>query len=62
LTSTVQASAVGRFSKYSKALGNGLIVVVDVASRVGNVQNEYKIDGNWERELAIESSGFAASA
>jgi len=33
-----------------------------MASRIGNVQNEYKIDGNWERELAIESSSFAASA
>ncbi|VAW85988.1 hypothetical protein MNBD_GAMMA18-131 [hydrothermal vent metagenome] len=61
LTSVIQAGAVGRFSKYGKALGNGLIVV-DVASRIGNVQNEYKADGNWERELFIESSSFAASA
>ncbi len=61
LTSTVQAGAVGRFSKYGKVLGNGLIVV-DVASRVGNVRNTYKSDGNWERELFIESSSFALSA
>ena len=52
---------MGQFSKYGKALGNGLIVV-DVASRVGNVQKAYKTDVDWERELAIESSGFAASA
>ncbi len=56
-----QTGAVGQFSKYGKALGNGLIVV-DVASRVGNVQKTYKTDGDWERELFIESSSFAASA
>ncbi len=61
LTSVAQAGAVGQFSKYGKALGNGLIVV-DVASRVGNVQKAYKADGDWERELFVESSSFAASA
>ncbi len=61
LTSVAQAGAVGQFSKYGKALGNGLIVV-DVASRVGNVQKAYKADGDWERELFIESSSFALSA
>ncbi len=60
LTSVAQASAVGQFSKYGKALGNGLIVV-DVASRVGNVQKTYKADGDWERELFVESSSFALS-
>jgi hypothetical protein len=61
LTSTVQAGAVGRFSQYGKVLGNGLIIV-DFASRIGNVQNSYKADGNWERDLFIESSSFATSA
>jgi len=61
LTSVAQAGSVGQFSKYGKALGNGLIVV-DVASRVGNVQKAYKADGDWERELFIESSSFALSA
>ena len=61
LTSVVQASALGRFSQYGKVLGNGL-VLVDVGSRVGNVHNEYKADGDWERELFIESSSFAVSA
>jgi hypothetical protein len=60
LVSTVQAGAVGRFSQYGKVLGNGLIIV-DVASRIGNVQNSYKADGNWERKLFIESSSFALS-
>ncbi len=61
LTSVTQANALGRFSQYGKVLGNGL-VLVDVGSRVGNIHNEYKADGNWERELFIESSSFAASA
>ncbi len=61
LTSVTQATALGRFSKYGKVLGNGL-VLVDVGSRVGNIHNEYKADGDWERELFIESSSFALSA
>ncbi len=61
LTSVVQASALGRFSQYGKVLGNGL-VLVDVGSRIGNVHNEYKAEGDWERELFIESSSFALSA
>ena len=61
LVSTLQAGKLARFSKYGKVSGNGLIIV-DVASRISNVQNEYKTDGNWERELFVESSSFAASA
>jgi len=38
------------------------LIVVDVTSRIDNVQSEYKADGNWERELFIESSSFALSA
>jgi len=60
IEASAQAGAVGRFSKYGKALGTGL-VAVDFASRIGNVQNTYKAEGNWERELFIESSSFAAS-
>ena len=48
LTSAVQATALGRFSQYGKVLGNGL-VLVDMGSRVGNIHNEYKADGDWER-------------
>jgi len=61
LTSVVQATALGRFSKYGKVLGNGLILI-DMGSRIGNIHNEYKADGDWERELFIESSSFAVSA
>ena len=61
LTSVTQANALARFSQYGKVLGNGL-VLIDVGSRVGNIHNEYKADGDWERELFIESSSFALSA
>ena len=33
-----------------------------MGSRIGNVQTTYKADGNWEKELFIESSSFVASA
>ncbi len=52
---------MGRFSKYGKALGTGL-VAVDFASRIGNVQNAYKAESDWEKELFVESSSFVASA
>ncbi len=50
LASVAQAGAVGRFSKYGKALGNGLIVI-DVGSRIGRVETAYRAEGNWERRL-----------
>ncbi len=37
-------------------------MLIYVGSRIGNVHNEYKADGDWERELFIESSSFAVSA
>ena len=61
LVSTLQAGKLVRFSKYGKALGTG-VVAIDFASRIGNVQTAYKADGNWERELFVESSSFALSA
>lgn len=61
LTSQVQASQLARFGKSTKFLGNGL-VVIDFASRVGNVHNSYAAGENWERELFIESMSFATSA
>lgn len=57
----VQANNLVKFTKYAKHLGNGL-VLIDVASRYGEVQNSYQAGGNWERDLFIESSSFAASA
>ncbi|MCF6237083.1 MAG: hypothetical protein L3J70_12045 [Gammaproteobacteria bacterium] len=61
LVSQVQAGKLARFSQYGKVLGTGL-VAIDFASRIGNVQNAYKAEGDWERELFIESSSFTLSA
>jgi len=61
LVSTLQAGKLARFSKYGKAMGTG-VVAIDFASRIGNVQTTYKADGNWERELFVESSSFTLSA
>ncbi len=61
ITSQAQASKLIQFGKSTKLLGNGL-VVIDFASRVGNIQSCYKAGGEWERDLFIESSSFAASA
>jgi len=61
VTGQVQANQLVRLSKHAKFLGNGL-AVIDFGSRIGNVHNSYKAGGNWERDLFIESSSFAASA
>lgn len=36
--------------------------MIDFGGRVGNIHNSFQAGGNWERELFIESSSFAASA
>ncbi|KEQ17903.1 hypothetical protein [Endozoicomonas numazuensis] len=61
VSSQVQASNLVKLTQHAKYLGNGL-AVIDFGSRIGNVHNSYKAGGNWERELFIESSSFAASA
>lgn len=61
VTSQIQAKNLVKFTQHAKFLGNGL-AVIDFTSRVGNIRNEYKAGGEWERELFIESSSFAASA
>ncbi|GAA3916862.1 hypothetical protein [Litoribacillus peritrichatus] len=57
----VQANNLVKFTKHAKFLGNGL-AVIDFSSRAGRVHNSYQAGGNWERELFIESTSFAASA
>ena len=59
--SQVQASHLMKFSQKAKLLGNGL-VVIDFGSRIGNISNSYRAGENWEKELFIESSSFAAGA
>ncbi len=61
ITSQVQANNLVMLSKNMKHLGNGL-AVIEFGSRVGNIHNSYQAGENWERELFIESSSFAASA
>lgn len=61
VTSQAQAHNLVKFTQHTKFLGNGL-AVIDFTSRVGNVHSEYMAGGEWERELFIESSSFAASA
>jgi len=59
--SQAQAHNLVKFGKYGRFLGNGL-VVIDFTTSVGNIHNSYQSGANWERELFIESSSFAASA
>ena len=61
LTSRVQASQLARLGSHTKMLGNGL-AIIDFGTRIGNIKNSYQSGGNWERDLFIESSSFAASA
>ena len=61
VASQAQAHNLVKFTQHAKFLGNGL-AVIDFTSRVGNIHNEYQAGGEWERELFIESSSFAASA
>lgn len=61
INSQVQANNLIKFCKYGRYLGNGL-AVIDFAGRAGNVYSSYKEGDEWERDLFIESSSFAASA
>ncbi|QIL90244.1 hypothetical protein GNX18_11125 [Microbulbifer sp. SH-1] len=60
-SSEIEAHKLVRFSQYTKLLGNGL-AVVDFGVRAGKIHSSYKAGGDWERDLFIESSRFAASA
>ncbi len=57
----IQANNLVKFSRQAKFLGNGL-AVIDFGSRIGSIHNSYQAGGNWERDMFIESSSFAASA
>lgn len=61
ITSQIQANNLVKFTQHAKFLGNGL-ALIDFTSRVGNIHNTYKSDGEWERELFIESSSFSVTA
>ncbi len=61
VTSHIEANNFVKLTQHAKFLGIGL-AVTDFTTRVGNVHTSYKSDGEWERELFIESSSFALSA
>ncbi|WP_226668698.1 hypothetical protein [Microbulbifer aggregans] len=61
LSNEIQAHKLVKFSQYTKVLGNGL-AVIDFGSRIGKIHNSYQADGDWERDLFVESSTFAAGA
>ncbi len=61
LDSRVQAGQLARLGRHAKYFGNGL-ALIDFGTRVGNIKNSYKSGDEWERDLFIESSSFAASA
>ncbi len=55
-----QALQLVRFGTYAKVLGNG-ITAIDFGSRIGEIQNEYKAGGDWNKTMFVESLSFAAS-
>jgi len=57
----IQANHLVKLSQHTKFLGNGL-AVIDFGNRIGKIHNNYQADGDWERDLFIESSSFAFSA
>ena len=57
----VHASRLVRFGRYGRYLGNGL-AVIDFGSRVSHIHDAYEADGDWCREMFVESSSFATSA
>lgn len=61
VTNQIQAHNLVKLSQHAKILGNG-VTVIDFSSRIGNIHTSYQSGGNWEREMFIESSSFAASA
>jgi len=60
VSSATQAHNLVKLSKYSKKLGSGL-VAIDFGIRAANVHKSYETEGDWEREMLIESLSFAAS-
>lgn len=61
VSSQVQANNLVKFTKHARFLGNGL-AAINFTNKAANVHSSYKSGGNWEKELFIESSSFAASA
>ncbi len=61
VSSHLQAHNLVKFTRHAKFLGNGL-ALIELSSGMSNVYNSYKADGEWERDLFIESMSFGLSA
>ncbi len=60
LTSNIEASALGEFSKKAKIIAPG-IIALDLGVRAYDVNEVYEQGGDWERAAFVESMGFAFS-
>ena len=59
VASNTQALQIARMAKGISYTGRGF-VVLDAGIRVHGVNNVYKQGGNWQREAAIQATGFGA--
>ncbi len=55
-----EGQKVSRFAKALRYSSRG-IVVLDVGFRGSRVRQEYRAGGEWERELAVQTGGFAGA-
>lgn len=59
VASTTQAVQISRMATGISYTGKGLIAL-DAGIRINGVHNTYKQGGNWQREAAIQATGFGA--
>jgi hypothetical protein len=56
-----EGRAVSRFSQSMTYAGRGLIAV-DIGFRANKVHQKYQSNGEWEREIAVQTGGFGGAA
>tara|TARA_R110002012_G_scaffold219567_2_gene391004 strand:- start:1663 stop:2700 length:1038 start_codon:yes stop_codon:yes gene_type:complete len=54
-------STMGKLANAVRYVGPG-VLVLDAGIRISTVRNERRIGGDWHREAAVQSAGFAAAA
>ena len=59
VANTAQAVQISRMATGISYTGKGLIAL-DAGIRINGVHNTYKQGGNWQREAAIQTTGFGA--
>lgn len=57
ITNVSQAQKVSRFASYARFAGR-TTVVVEAGFRTNSTYSTYKAGGNWQREAAIQATGF----